>query len=159
MITQKAIDLLNYRIKEEETSSRLYEQLSLCLENLGYKNSPGIWKRYSEEEMEHARWSKEYLLSFGILPTLSNLESPYCNCQNLAEVIQETYKHEVMVTKQCNDLAEEAIKLKDHNLYSLAIRYCKEQIEEMNKVQDLMDKLETYGSDKLALVLLDKDLI
>lgn len=158
MITQKAIELLNYRIEQEEYSSRLYEYLSICLNDMGYEFSPLLWEKYSKEEMKHASWAKKYLLSFGIKPELREIPKPMCDCYNLEHVIIETFKHEKLITEQCNEMAKEALKLQDHTLYSLAIRYCKEQVEELDKAQTLIDKLETYGSDKLALILLDKDL-
>ena len=158
MITQKAIDLLNYRINEEEYSSRLYEYLSICLEDAGYEVSPKLWKKYSQEELDHAQWAKDYLLSFGIIPQLKEIAKPMCDCTDLAHVITESYKHEKMVSQQCNELAVEALKMQDHMLYSLAIKYCKEQVEELSKMQTFVDKLETYGTDKIALILLDSSL-
>lgn len=159
MISAKAIELLNYRINQEEYSSRLYEYLSLCLDDMGYEVSPQLWKKYSEEELTHAGWAKEYLLSFGVIPNLQEIAKPMCDCTDLAHCIRETFKHEKMVSDQCNELAKEAMKMNDHMLYSLAIKYCKEQVEEMNKVQTLIDKLMTYGEDKIGLIMLDKSLI
>ena len=39
LVSKKTISLLQYRIKEEEQSSRLYLSMSLWLENEGYVNS------------------------------------------------------------------------------------------------------------------------
>jgi ferritin len=158
MINGKAIELLNYRINQEEYSSRLYEYLSICLDDLGYEVSPKLWKKYSQEELEHAQWAKDYLLSFGIIPELREIPSPYCDCTNLAHCIEESYKHEKTISEQCNQMAIDALKMQDHMLYTLAIRYCKEQVEEMQKVQTLVDKLETYGRDKVGLIMLDNSL-
>lgn len=158
MINEETIKLLNYRIEQEEYSSRLYHYLSLCLEDMGYEYAPKLWQKYSNEEMEHAEWAKHYLLSYGVKPTLNQIPAPMCGCESLAEVIAETYKHEATITKQCNDLAVAALKMNNHILYQLAIRYCTEQLEELNKAQTLVDKLGTYGSDKIAMKLLDNDL-
>jgi ferritin len=158
MINEETIKLLNYRIQQEEYSSRIYHYFALCLENMGYENAPKLWQKYSDEEMEHAEWAKNYLLSYGVTPELKEIPKPECNCSSLIDVISETYKHEEMITKQCNDLAIAAIKMNNHILYQLAIRYCKEQLEELNKAQTLVDKLDTYGGDKIALKMIDNDL-
>lgn len=38
------------------------------------------------------------------------------------------------------------------------LNYRIEQVEELDKLQTLLDKLETFGEDKLALKLLDQEL-
>ena len=52
-------------------------------------------------------------------------------------------------------MADEALKIGDHMIYELALRYLKEQVEEHNKMQNWMDQLKTFGTDKVALRLLD----
>jgi ferritin len=48
--------------------------------------------------------------------------------------------------------------MKDHILYELCLAYLKEQVEEHDKMQTWMDKLNTFGTDPLALRLLDNDM-
>jgi ferritin len=43
-------------------------------------------------------------------------------------------------------------------LYTLTHKYLSEQVEEHSKMQDLVDQLETFGEDKIALRLLDDSL-
>jgi ferritin len=132
--------------------------MSLFLNNKGYINAGKLWKKYSDEELIHAGWAKEYLLSFGILPELRTIEQPDNEFTDLAQIIDLTYDHEIEVSKQCNELATCALDNQDHLLYSLANRYVKEQVEELDKAQTLKDQLESFGRDKIALRLLDHEL-
>jgi ferritin len=43
-------------------------------------------------------------------------------------------------------------------LYELSLKFLKEQVEEHDKMQTWVDKLEAFGTDKLALRLLDNEM-
>ena len=155
LISEKAVKLLTYRIQQEELSSRLYEQMALFLDDKGYKNSAKVWFKWASEELNHAKWAKDYLLAFGLTPMLQDLDAPKINFTSLCDVIRKSFEHEINITEQCNELASESLKLNDHVLYSLAVKYTHEQIEELDKLQTLMDILETFGESKEAMLLLD----
>ena len=103
-------------------------------------------------------WAKEYLLSLGVQPKIPALKEPPQKFSGLPEIIRESFKHEIDVTNQCNDLSNSAVKTGDNLLYQLASKYMEEQIEEFDKLQNLMDKLEAFGEDKLAMRFLDNEL-
>lgn len=155
LISQEVVDILQFRIQQEEQSSRLYEQMSLYLNNEGYINSAKYWKKYSEDEMAHAGWSKNYLLSFGIMPQLPDLDSPNIDFDGLCDVFKKTYEHEVIVTQQTKELGKKAIETGDFILFTLAQKYNEEQLEEMGNVTTMLDLLRTFGEEKHTLLLLD----
>lgn len=157
-ITKDYIELLNFRIAQEEISSRLYEAMSLWLNNNGYTGAAKAWKKDSEDEMKHAQWAKDFLLDMGITPMLPALPEPPHVFKGLPDVIRQSYSHEIKITQQCNDLGEWAIKNGNHLLYQLAVKYMQEQQEEMGKAQTLVDKLNAFGEDKIAMKLLDSEL-
>ena len=157
LISDKTIELLNYRIEQEDLSSRIYLAIYLALENSGHQSAK-LWKKYSSEEANHADWARTYLLSLGITPKTGVLKETTCDCKSLVDAIKMTYEHELEVTKQCKELAAHAMSEGDHLLYPLAMKYMSEQIEEMEKAITLQDKLETFGTDKIALKLLDTEL-
>lgn len=157
LISKECIDILNLRIEQEEYSSRLYTAMSLWLNDAGYVNAAKKWAEDANDEMVHASWAKDYLLDLGVVPKTPALKEAPSKFNGLPDIIKQSFDHEVMVTKQCNELATHALKYNDHLLYQLAIKYMQEQQEEMGKVQTYMDKLETFGEDKVALKLFDLD--
>ena len=156
--TDSVIKILNYRIEQEEASSRLYHAMSIWLNNNGFMGAAKAWQTDADGEMEHAQWAKEYLLDMGVQPEIPALPKPVQSFTGLCDIIKQSYKHEVLVTEQCNELAKQAFKNSDHLLYQLANRFLKEQQEELGKVQTLLDKLSAFGEDKVALRLLDNEL-
>lgn len=158
LLNDKVVEALNYRVQQEEHSSRIYEQLSLWLNNHGFLNFAEIFKKYSEEEMKHAGWSKSYLLDYGVTPCLRPLPSPEMEIETLLDVLEAAYDHELLVTQQCEELASVALKEGNHVLYALASKFCAEQQEEIGKTITNLDiyKLSTdmllidhYAGEKL----------
>jgi ferritin len=158
MITEECVKHLNYRIEQEEYSSRIYLAMAMWLDDNGYKGAAKEWRKYSTEENAHADFAREYLLNLGVQPNTPALQSPTQTFTGLPQIIEMSYEHEIEITRQCKELASHAMKMADHLLYELAIKYLHEQQEEMGKMQDLMDELEAFGTDKIAMRLMDNKL-
>ena len=150
LLSKKIVDTLNYRIQQEDFSSRLYEQLALWLNDNGYLNTSSLYKRYASEESNHADWAKSFLLDYGVTPTLLKLESPEMEISGLKDVFEVTLEHELEITKQCEELATTALKEGNHVLYHLASKYCGEQQEEIGKAITNLDILK-LSSDMLII--------
>ena len=158
LLSDECVDYLNYRVQQEEYSGRIYMSMAMWLENNGYVNAGKLWRRYSDEEMKHADIARTYLLSMGVQPLTPKLDAPNQNFTGLPEIIEMSYDHEITVTKQIKELAGDAMKKADHMLYELALSYLKEQVEEHNKMQNWVDQLNSFGTDKIAMRLLDHEM-
>lgn len=155
--TDSVIKILNYRIEQEEASSRLYHAMSIWLNNNGFMGASKAWQTDANGEMEHAQWAKDYLLDMGVQPEIPALPKPVQSFTGLCDIIKQSYKHEVLVTEQCNELAKQAFKNSDHLLYQLANKFLKEQQEELGRSRTALDKIETFGESKEFLFMLDKE--
>ena len=158
LLSEACLAHLNYRIQQEEYSSRIYLSMSMWLNDNAFKNTAAVWKKYSEEELSHANWAREYLLSMGVQPSTPALAAPGDNYAGLPEIVQISFDHEITITEQCKELAKNAFRDGDTMLFTLTQKYLSEQIEEHDKMQNHMDALETFGTDKIALRLFDNSL-
>jgi ferritin len=158
LLSDECVTYLNYRIQQEEYSSRIYLAMSMWLDNNGYVNAAKLWKNYSTEELAHSDWSRTYLLSMGVQPGTPKLDAPGQDFTGLPQIIQDSFDHEVLVSTQCKQMASESFKKGDHMLYELSLKFLKEQVEEHDKMQTWVDKLEAFGTDKIALRLLDNEM-
>ena len=158
LLSEECVNVLQYRIQQEEQSSRLYQSMSLWLNIEGYSGAASLWMKYSQEELTHANWSRDYLLSMGITPETPMLPAQPTMYQGLPQIIEASYEHEITITKQIKELADKAFKTGDHMLYTLAAQYLKEQVEEHDKTQTWVDKMKAFGTDKIALRMLDDEM-
>lgn len=154
-VSQGLIKILNYRIVQEEFSSRLYKAMSVWLNFKGYSGAAKLWAKYSSEEQTHAEWAYTYLLDMDIKPEVPALDRPDNEFAGLVDIINRSYEHEQKVTEQCQKFAESAWKEGDYMALELAQKYLKEQSEELKKTSDWVNMLEIYGSSKESLFLLD----
>lgn len=158
LIDESCISFLNYRVQQEDQSSRIYLSMSLWLDNNGYVNAAKLWKKYSDEERGHADIARTYLLNMGVQPATPALEQPSEEYKGLPDIIEQSYEHEIKITEQCSELATHALKDGSHMLYELALHYLKEQNEEHGKMQNWVDQLKAFGEDKIAMRLLDHEI-
>lgn len=158
LLSDDCVDYLNFRVQQEEYSGRIYLAMSMWLDNNGYVNAAKLWRRYSNEEMAHSDIARKYLLSMGVQPATPVLESPEQTFTGLPEIIEKSYDHEIVVTKQIKELATDAMSKGDHMLYEFALAYLKEQVEEHEKMQNWVDQLNSFGTDKIAMRLLDHEM-
>jgi ferritin len=150
LLSQEIINLLEYRITQEEESARLYRQMSLWLENKGYAHLAQLYDKYAEEERTHAKWSCNFLTSYGVLPKLKSLNSPDAEYECCMDVLEATLQHELEIERQCNEFSFKALQLKHSGLYALGLKYCTEQTEEIAKAMDILDHAK-LTSDMLVL--------
>lgn len=156
IISQRLVDLCNYRIQQEEYSARIYLAMSKFLENKGYFGAAKLWNKYSQEEITHADKFYDYLLRFGIQPIVPVLEQPQQTYSSLMEIVNISYDHEIGVYNQCKELALAAFAEQDLMLYPLALQFTAEQSEELSKLQNWKDMFESFGTTPDVLFMIDK---
>jgi len=158
LYSKETIDLLNYRIIEEEKSARLYDSMAAWLLNNGYEGAAKLWDVYAKEEWNHANWAREYLMGLDIQPEFRTIPAIPCTYSSFPDIVKQSLTHEVEITNQCNELTKKAHAAGDFMLAELGMRYMKEQHEEVSKIQDWVDQLKAFGTDKVALRLLDTEM-
>ena len=157
-LSETMVNLLNYRIEQEEFSSRLYLSISLWLTNEGFLGAGKLFKKFSEEELLHAEKAKEMLLANGLQPLTPALAKPEQDFKSFPKVIEIGFDHEKEITRQCYELTKAAFKEDNFMVAELGLWYTKEQVEELDKFQNLMDRLEAFGTDSDLLRELDNEM-
>jgi len=149
LLSLEALELLTYRIQQEQYSSKIYEQFSLWLDDQGLVNLAALYNKYAQEELTHAEWAKEFILSYNIKPRLKVIPEVDSSIfySSIQDILDLTLKHEIEVSNQCNALASFALSENNHLLYSLGTKYCKEQVEELKKSYDLLSQYKRAKDD------------
>ena len=157
-ISKKIEDLINFRIVEEEKSSRLYLAMSKWLGFNGFSGASKLWAKYANEEMVHTAWAYTYLEDLDILPTVPALPQPDSEFESLQQICKLSLEHELLVTKQCNDLAKAALAENDYMTLQLAQKYLTEQTEEIQRQTYWIDRLDAFGTEPQLLRELDEEM-
>lgn len=149
-LSDKIVDLFNFRIKAEFESSYLYEAMASYLDFKGFKHGAKLWRQDAKGERLHAKWAIEYMLSMDIQPVIPTIDVPKIqDFKGIKEVVDQSVVHEDLVTKQCNELAITAMLEKDLVTHQfVADHYLKEQIEETDKVLERQKYVQLFLESK-----------
>ncbi|WP_299107647.1 ferritin [uncultured Winogradskyella sp.] len=157
-LSEAMVKLLNYRVEQEEFSARIYLAMSTWLDDKGFVGAAKLFKQYSDEELIHADKAKKMLSANGIRPITPALKQPKQDFISLPDVIISALAHEKEITTQCYALTKAAHKEENFMVVELGLWYCKEQAEELSKVQYLIDRLEAFGEEPSMLRKLDEEM-
>lgn len=86
------------------------------------------------------------------------LKSPQSNFKGVPEIFQHILEHEVMVSKEINELVEQCLSEKDYTTHNFLQWYVTEQMEEERLARNILDKLNLIGNDKSGMYMFDRDL-
>lgn len=159
LLSDEAIAAINYRINQEELSSRIYQGMAVYADFNGYSGMAKLWYQYAEEEMVHAKGYYQYLLDMDIQPIVGELPAQSMEYSGPVDIIEKSYLHEVEVTMQINQLLELARKENCGTLIDLALKNQREQVEELGKSSHWLDRLEAFADSEVALRLLDNEMM
>ncbi|QRM90831.1 hypothetical protein FG167_16800 [Lacinutrix sp. WUR7] len=157
-LSEAMVKLLNYRVEQEEYSSRIYLAMSTWLDDKGFVGAAKLFKQYSDEELVHAAKAKKMLLANGIQPITPALKQPKQDFISLPDVILAALEHEKEITTQCYALTKAAHTEENFMVVELGLWFCKEQAEELSKVQYLIGRLEAFGEESIMLRELDEEM-
>lgn len=150
------IDQLNAQINIEFYSSNLYLQMSAWCDDKGLEGSAAFLKDHAKEEMDHMQRLFDYVAECGALPILGAIEAPPIKWSSVADIFQETYKHEQLITQKINELLDVALTEKDHSTFHFLQWYVAEQHEEEKLFKTIIDKMNIIGIEGLGLYQFDQ---
>jgi ferritin len=132
--------------------------MSEWLELSGFLGASKLWAKYASEESKHATWTYNYMAAHDYLPEVGSLAEVKKNFESLVEIVYESYKEELRLTKQCNELSMACAEEGDFSTMVLAYKYMKEQTEELEKFNRWVSRLTAMGDNPKELRMLDDEM-
>ncbi len=158
MMNAKVRELLNQQINKEFYSAYLYLQFSNYFEDAGLDGFANWYKIQAQEERDHAMLFYQYLQNENQKVTLDAIDKPQADHASHMEVLKAGLHHEEYVTSLINDIYAAAYEVKDFRTMQFLDWFVKEQGEEETNANDLITKMELFGSDPRSLYLLNQEL-
>ncbi len=158
MMDKKVIKLLNEQINKELYSAYLYLDFSNFLASKGLDGFENWYKIQAQEERDHAMLFYQYLLNNNVEVELGAIEKPVREYKDVMGVLKAGLKHEEYVTSLIHTIYDAAQKAKDFRTLQFLDWFVKEQGEEETNANDLITKMELFGSDPKGLYMLNNEL-
>ncbi len=154
----KVHELLNQQINKEFYSAYLYLDFSNYFEDAGLDGFANWYKIQAQEERDHAMLFYQYLQNENQKVTLEAIDKPNKTITCHMDVLEAGLEHEKYVTSLINDIYAAAYESRDFRTMQFLDWFVKEQGEEETNANDLITKMQLFGSDPKSLYMLNQEL-
>ena len=158
MMNEKVHALLNAQINKEFYSAYLYLEFSNHFKAAGLDGFANWYMIQAQEERDHAMLFYQYLQNENQKVTLDAIDKPDKVFASHMDVLKAGLAHEEYVTSLINDIYAAAYEVKDFRTMQFLDWFVKEQGEEETNANDMITKMELFGSDPRSLYLLNQEL-
>ena len=158
MMNQKVRDLLNAQINKEFYSAYLYLEFSNHFKASGLDGFANWYLIQAQEERDHAMLFYQFLQNESKKVTLEAIGKPDKVFNTDMDVLHAGLEHEKYVTSLIHDIYAEAYAAKDFRTMQFLDWFVKEQGEEETNANDMITKMELFGSDPKSLYMLNQEL-
>ena len=155
---KKVHELLNNQINKEFYSAYLYLEFSNYFKAKGLDGFANWYMIQAQEERDHALLFYQYLQNNNMPVTLEAIDSPKRGFADNMAVLKAGLEHEEYVTSLIHDIYAAAYEVRDFRAMQFLDWFVKEQGEEETNANDLITKLELFGSDPKSLYMLNQEL-
>lgn len=156
---EKVRELLNAQINKEFYSAYLYLDFSNYFKAKGLDGFANWYMVQAQEERDHAMLFYKFLQNENQTVTLEAIAKPDKTFSCHMDVLKAGLEHELYVTSLINDIYAAAYEEKDFRTMQFLDWFVKEQGEEETNANDLITKMEMFGSDPKSLYMLNQELI
>ena len=158
MLDKKVIELLNDQINKEFYSAYLYLDIANYFTEQDLDGFANWYTIQAQEERDHALLFLRYLQSNGIPVELKAIDKPSEAFNNALDPLLVGAKHERYVSALIHAIYEAAYDVRDFRTMQFLDWFVKEQGEEETNANDLISKMELFGSDPKSLYMLNQEL-
>ena len=158
MLNPKVHELLNQQINKEFYSAYLYLEISNYFSDRNLDGFANWYMVQAQEEKDHAMLFYQYLQNENQKVTLEAISKPDKEFTCHMDVLKAGLEHEEYVTSLINDIYAAAYEVKDFRTMQFLDWFVKEQGEEETNANDLITKMELFGSDPKSLYILNQEL-
>ena len=158
MLDKKVSELLNSQINKEFFSAYLYLDFSNFYADEGLNGFANWYRIQAQEERDHAMLMLQYMQNNSEKITLEAIEKPNKELKDKAEILQFGLEHERFITASINEIYKAAYEAHDYRTMQFLDWFVKEQGEEEMNAEDMIKKMELFGSDCKGLYMLNSEL-
>lgn len=158
MLTDRMHQALNDQLQAEFNSAYLYLSMSAYFEDKGLEGMANWMTVQFQEEQSHALKFYRYINERGGRVELQALEKPKLDWESPLEAFEEALDHEKLISRLIGELADLAIKEKDHATHNMLQWFISEQVEEEANVDSIVTQMRLVGGQGQGLFMIDREM-
>lgn len=158
MLNKKVHKLLNSQINAEIYSAYLYLDFANIFASKGLKGFAHYYNLQAKEELEHAEKMRDYVLSNGEKVSLEAINKPQVKSEDNLEILKQALEHEEYVSSLINNIYSASLEVKEYKTVEFLNWFVKEQVEEEDNANSLVEEYKLFGSSIEGLYKLNAQL-
>ena len=158
MLDKKVAELINNQVNKEFYSAYLYLDFSNYYEEEGLNGFSNWYRIQAMEERDHAMLMMQYLQNNGGHVELDPIAKPDKVLNDKLEILKMGLEHEQYVTSLIHTIYDAAYDVRDFRTMQYLDWFVKEQGEEEKNAEDMIKKMELFGSEAKGLYMLNNEL-
>lgn len=158
MFDSKVIELLNDQVNKEFYSAYLYLEIADYYSDIDLDGFSNWYTIQAQEERDHAMLFVKYLQNNGIKVKFKTIDAPDAVFEKPIDPLLKGAEHERYVTDLIHNIYDAAYSVKDFRTMQFLDWFVKEQGEEEENADKLVNKFKLFGDDPKSLYLLDQEL-
>lgn len=151
-ISQETNKSLNEMISIELTAVKQYMAIGTKFLELGYKNFAEHFFNESREEQGHTLKIIDYLVRVGGKVEFIGDKPFKTEFKNIEDMIQTALDMETNYYKFQNEFMNKLKSMNDNLTTNFLIWFLENQVEEVNELTELLNKIKLVGEDKLFML-------
>jgi bacterioferritin B len=152
LISEKLNQAMNEQIGNEFGASMQYLAIAAYFETHHMLLLAKLFFEQAEEEKEHAMKFVHYVLETGGNLRIPQIKAPKPEFESAAEAVEAALNWEMEVTRQINALMDIAVSEKDYLARGMLQWFVDEQLEEITKMDHLLNVIRRAGETNLLMV-------
>ena len=156
-MNEKVAEVLEKQINAEFYSAYLYLTFADYYEDRGLKGFANWYMIQVQEEVDHAKALRRYLLDNDYKPTMEAIAKPDTTFSSDLEPLEAGLAHEEYVTSLIHHCYEVARDEHDIRAMKMLDWFVGEQGEEETNARDMIQNMKLFGADPKGLYDLDRE--
>lgn len=158
MLSKNMTKALNEQINKELFSAYLYKQIAIYYKGKHISGFANWFEVQKQEEENHAQLIIDYLQDHGAEVELKAIAAPDQKFEDYLTPLELAYKHEKSITKSVTKIYEQARDEKDYLTEQFMLWFVKEQFEEEQNADELVNFYSYCKDDKMAMLEMERRL-
>ena len=152
LISPKMTAALNEQIGNEFGASIQYVAIAAHFDSEGLPALARHFYKQAQEEREHAMRFVKYVVDAGSAVEIPAIPAPRSRFKSAEEAVELSLQWEMTVTKQINELVDQAIRENNHITKNFREWFVNEQLEEVSSMDTLLRMVRRAGEKGLLFV-------
>ena len=158
MLKKKVEAALNDQLNKELYSGYLYLSMAAYFDSINLAGFANWMRVQAQEEFVHAMKFFDFINERDGRVLLKPIDGPVTQWKSPVDVFDQTYKHEVLVTKSIHKLVDIAEAESDHATKTFLDWFVTEQVEEEATASGILENVKLIEKAPGGLFMMDREL-